>query len=1032
MLEKQNFFISLAGGIDTKSDEKQIIPGKLLTLENGVFISLKEIRKRNGYASLSMLTINNLSVTNFNAIPSTIAAGNFISDFNQELVLNDGFNLYSYSYGLNEWVYKSQNTICQLAITPIVRNTNSQTLADSAINSNGLQVFAWEDSTGNSKLSIVDTTSNQIIVSNHTISPSGGGSTLKPKCVAIGKYLVIFYLDSTTNMYLNYITYNNGTFSSPVTLSTIIHVTDNNYDVAVFNSNLYVAYNTSGTSIKISYLNSALVVATTNTTAATAASNCITIFGDQSSNVWLGYASSTAVRVKIFDTTLAATLLADTLVATISNVYNITGVSNGTTSTMFYDVKGSADTNGNFSNATINFNTVTLAGTVSSQFLFLKSAGLQSKAFSILFNSVYIPHVVVSHDANLQPTYFLCNLYNMDSTLSSPFANIAAKMIQGNGGGLPTKKSSLSSINTISSNILQTALLQKDLLYTSISSTGTVSTYTQTGVVSSSYDFTKTNLNSIVLGANLNISGGILSMYDGASVVEQNFHLFPEAITAVVSNSGGHLTDSSTYGYQITYEWTDNMGQLHRSAPSPILSSTTTATGSNVSLVTLTIPTLRITAKTNVSIVVYRTAANGTVYYRLNSPTSPLLNTLTANTVQYIDTVADTSILANEQLYTTGGEVPNYGPPATSILCVYKNRLILIPSDSSTAWWFSKEVIPGSPVEFSNVFVNNIGSTDGDVTATIQMDDKLIFFKEEVPYYITGDGPSPSGANNDFTSALAIVSDAGCVNSQSIILMPQGTLFKSSKGIYLLSRGAEVKYIGTDVEAFNSQNVTSAVLITDTNQVRFTLDNGVALVFDYFVNQWSVFTNIAGISSTNNQGTFTYLKSNGLVLQETPGVFVDNGVFIKLKIVTSWLSLAGIQGFQRIYKALILGKYFSPHKLLVQFAYDFNPINTQQTYIDATNLLSPNIYGSDATYGLNSPYGGQYPTYQWRLFNQQQVCEAIQISIEDCPVIGTYTNNQGASVQAEYGEALSLSAISLELGVKKGLRKMSAARSFGA
>jgi hypothetical protein len=48
MLERQKIVVPLAQGVDTKTDEKQVEAGKLLELENGVFTTLKSIRKRDG------------------------------------------------------------------------------------------------------------------------------------------------------------------------------------------------------------------------------------------------------------------------------------------------------------------------------------------------------------------------------------------------------------------------------------------------------------------------------------------------------------------------------------------------------------------------------------------------------------------------------------------------------------------------------------------------------------------------------------------------------------------------------------------------------------------------------------------------------------------------------------------------------------------------------------------------------------------------------------------------------------------------
>jgi hypothetical protein len=61
----------LAQGVDTKTDEKQVVAGKLLELENGVFTKLKAIQKRNGYRALGTSITNAPAVTGPQPVPST-------------------------------------------------------------------------------------------------------------------------------------------------------------------------------------------------------------------------------------------------------------------------------------------------------------------------------------------------------------------------------------------------------------------------------------------------------------------------------------------------------------------------------------------------------------------------------------------------------------------------------------------------------------------------------------------------------------------------------------------------------------------------------------------------------------------------------------------------------------------------------------------------------------------------------------------------------------------------------------------------
>lgn len=422
-----------------------------------------------------------------------------------------------------------------------------------------------------------------------------------------------------------------------------------------------------------------------------------------------------------------------------------------------------------------------------------------------------------------------------------------------------------------------------------------------------------------------------------------------------------------------------------------------TYTFTNMFCNVLEVPTLRATNKGAVSLALYRTQDDQTLLYRVTSLASPTLNDRTIDFAYLYDPVSDQSIAGNEQLYTTGGEVDNSSPPASSVITTYKNRAVLIPNENQLTWWYSKQVIPGSPVEFSASFVENIDSRGGGITVPAAMDDKLILFKLNNIFYVVGEGPTPAGTQNDFTEAQLISTDTGCSNPASVVLTPDGLMFQSPKGIYLLARNMSVVYIGDAVEAYNTDTVTSAILIENLNQVRFTMLSGVCLVYDYCFKQWAVFTNIAAVDSCIFNGVYNYLTASGLVNVETAGTYTDNGAFIQMALTTSWMSLAGLQGFQRIWRLFILGQYVSPHTLLVNINTEFNGTpNSQNVTIPVTTNPAP---------------------YQFRIHMKQQKCEAIQFQIMD-------------SQASSFGEGLQLSEITLEAGIKVGGDKLSAGKSY--
>lgn len=411
------------------------------------------------------------------------------------------------------------------------------------------------------------------------------------------------------------------------------------------------------------------------------------------------------------------------------------------------------------------------------------------------------------------------------------------------------------------------------------------------------------------------------------------------------------------------------------------------------------IPTLRLTDKKNVSLAVYATLVNGTIFFRVSDPINLILNDKTVDYVVFSDTTPDAFLIGNQQLYTSSGEVENIGVPSVNVSTTFKSRAIVVPSENPLSWWPSKQVIPGFPVEFSDIFVQNIDSRIQKISAVGAMDDKIIFCGPTSLFYVVGSGPAPNGTSNDYTEAQLISSDVGCLNQASIVLMPFGLMFQSQKGIYLLDRSLGVQYIGAEVEAFNSFNVTSAQLMDTVNQVRFTLSNGIELVYDYFYKQWDIFSDINAADSGIFQNQHTFINPSGAIWQES-NVFSDNGAAILLSFISNWLSFANIQGFQRVYSFLLLGDYKSPHVLTINIYANFNDEVPAQTTV--IPVLSDPI------------------DYQFRVFMNEFVAKSEAVKIE---VIESQPNG--------VGEGFSVSNMAFVVGVKRGPYKVPAAKSYG-
>lgn len=1044
-LQAQNIPVKMTVGIDEKSDPKSL-QTKLTILQNASFQSPGQIKKRDGFQALYQSIIGGGSISN----------GQGLATFQNELNIMDGSNFYSYSTENQTNVNKGQMTPVQLQnVNPIIRNIYSQSQPDSAYDPiTGLKCYVYMDSgSGGLNYSVEDSNTGTFIVSNAILNAS---ATLA-KVMVIGNYFVIVYhLPASGLVYAFISTSTPAIITTGVLINSQVPSTRANFDCVVTNGNLYISYQNTFGHILTNTLSPTLVLSAPYDAGAYGFSiYFMGIAADAASNIWITFGAGiqTSNSITVVNSSLTTTVLPITSFDSTNYLANSTLTITGTIATIFGEVNQSPTyTTNNHANY-INKYQMTLAGTLTPGTLLMKGVGLASKA--ILYNgnsyllSVYdgcyqtsvnsSAQTVVSL-VSIEPTYFLLN----------QSGQIQMKLAPELAGSYYTLGILPEIVNLGSGQYSLAYLLEERT--TAVNGVVTF----QTGAQYANFSFMPSYpAPKLQFGSNLHIGSGQLWMYDGQNIVEHGFHIYPEnLINTAIAAAGGIGIGASTstvnqVQYCSLYEWVDNQGQTHQSAPSiPItvnlpMDSTLTAisnvgstvAGSNiitlpgaanpgtlfgqvyfdattsgtfpagtylvgysnnmtglnmimsqqalttvtshtfstydVSRISVQIPTLRQTNKKLVSIVLYRTENNGTIFYRVTSPNNPAgNNALTFNdpTVDFIvitDVLPDAEIIGNEQLYTTGGELENIAAPAISALCTFKNRMIYLSPENPFQWGYSKQVLTGVPVEFNSLeFVENIDQQIGFAKAVQKLDDKLIFFGPTSKYYVVGQGPTPSGAQNDFSDATRIAGISGCSNPDSVVEIPTGLMYQDSvKGIYLLDRSLTESYIGADVEAYNGFTVTSVQKFETQNKVKFTLSNGVNLVYDWYVSQWEIdpFA-IPAVDSTVFENDFTYLQANGLVLQQTPGVFSDNGNVIPMQLQSGWISPAGLEGFGRIWELQIMGTYYSPHTLTVTLYNDFSMTPSQIVTIPV----------------LSNP--GQY---QFRIKLKVQKCESIMINITE-------------------------------------------------
>ena len=1036
-LQPQYLEIPLLKGVDTKTDSRQTPIGKLLNAENVEFLKAGRINKRNGYVGLPRTKIGG----------GLITSGQAIANYQEELIAFDETTAYSFVDGTDKWNDKGNFVSAYLTGKNVTNSTNRDYANDSAIHPNGVEcyVFVRQDANGDDALyyTVLDTTTGQTVVAPTLVANE---FALAPKVVAFKNTFCIFYYDSdATQIFRGVLPL--GSLKSTITFSPITadSADENGLDLSVpafyvytmttatGGEKLYMIFNNRETPTKatIRMYSSPQGNATAQTTL-TEGARYLTIFKDDYYDAPVFVSGEDGpIYVRIFDP-LILDANDDQVIVWWSQIYNeeqtgffpelpvlLTGVSKSSTQ-LDLDIYFTTYSFAPYTRR-VNLTNASVGG--------IGPFGLSNhnQAFNI---NQYNPNNEYAYDKTFTSiagsafayggrSYLpVVSGYSADTSIVSFYltdedAQTFGKWADEKAGGAYFQFATTPyyfwtpKTNRISESEWDLSLIEKNNF-------GQINGKDITGVSSIRFDFFEPikSYSNAQISDNLMLGSGILYQYDGVSFVENGFNYKPEIIQITATSGSG----TGSYQYAAVYEWIDQQGNLTRSPPSEVKTRLVAQPiGVSGSTTQLNILPLVLTQKTNedgrspVIVAVYRTELNGELFYRLPI-TNANINKATGPqaTVQMLitDNTTDSALIDGVPLYTDGGELEADQAPAVGAMTVHRNRLFVLDSVNPLVIYPSKEVSVGVPVEFNKAQRINIDPTGGPVTGLASLDDKLIIFKETSIRYISGQGPDNNGENGDFGDSILITTDAGCVNTRSIVVTPEGLFFKSKKGIYMLGRGLQVSYIGAPVEDWNQYEITSAVLLEDRNQVRFTLENDKCLVYDYFVGAWSIFTNLSAQDSVIWQDKHTLIRSNGLAMKQTDGVFKDDNSNIHLKITTTWLNFAGIQGFQRWWKCYLLGKWLSPHRLSVKIAYDYNDAYEQEITVNPT---TPPLYGEDVYgYPSGSVYGGNYDIYQYQINPARQKCMSSRITFRDLP-----------DVSGSFGAGLEISNLRLEYGIQK-------------
>lgn len=988
-LETEDITIPLAQGLDTKSDPKQLTVGKLARLENGSFGTLGKLRKVPGEASFA---------TSWATGAAKMVAGLSSS----RCVMADPTTLYERtSAGLGAAVGPFVRT--KLRVKQAFRDSDGYLYINAAYSSaTGNTIYTWVTQVGTSytpHYAVIEEATGRVLARDY---PGWLASCwLHPmQCVAVGNYFA-FGVSTGTTLKFYYISAATPT-DAPYNFYTVAGYSDAagnsyGYDIAENPGQLqhrlaYTLY--ASRELYVASFSSSLFITATVLVEAVAGTLGIypIVFGTSTKTYISWTANGAGTYFAVYDAALPASpLKSKTAYTGVTDAIPAGGVEIGG---IVYSYLSEGTVAGNLTRLhQINNTTYAESGAV-----YLRSLIPIGRPFSYLSRPTFLGYY--SENDHLQDTAFLVSGALDASITGGVRPNIVARALMGSAGIMMKLNALAFSATEFGYPVPVRRFLD--------------GSYYGTGYSAAQLRFTMSDESAYhaqELSDVLHFSGGCVDMYDGQNLCEHGFHVYPWGVTV----PGG--AGSKTFQYTAVYEWTDATGRVHRSAPSPSATYKNNNAPDSTS-VALTIPSLRLTSKPNsttasgvqrsyVWVVVYRTLDSGGIFYRVGA----VLNDPTADTVALTDTTSDSALAGNLQLYTTGGVLENIAPPAFLHMVQAHSRIYGINAENPYQIIYSKQAIQGLPVEFNDALVYSVDERGGECRALAALDEKVVIFKDRSIFYFVGQGPDSLGAQNDFSEAYLVSSDVGCDNPRSIVNLPAGIVFRSAKGWYLLDRSMVAQYIGDGAEAFNSYVASCAAVVPNSHQVRVGLIGTPAnspnvLTYDHLTKQWGTITTSYPPSGYAVVGGLlvwcaTSALGAALVLKDDTTVYYGvAGTYRPLLWETGWISLAGVQGLQRLRHILLLGTWKSSHSLVVKIAYDFE----ESAGVPA---WSQTVAFSFAV----SPSG----QYQVRVNLTRQKCEAVRLQVYDTSQAGT-------------SESYDISALTFVVGKKRGAFQLPASK----
>lgn len=509
------------------------------------------------------------------------------------------------------------------------------------------------------------------------------------------------------------------------------------------------------------------------------------------------------------------------------------------------------------------------------------------------------------------------------------------------------------------------------------------------------------------------VTGGHLQSFDGAVFRENGFLVAP-AITAC-GNVGGGLLADATYTFAVLYERMDAQGRIIESYKSPSVAFALSG-GGGTGAVRLAATSYRTGTDTNAKdrMTLYMSVGGGTLLYRQQS----IANDRGADTVQFADVQVLTGLTSNKQIYTSGGEAENAQPDCPITICADKDRAWIVSGNDRLRVDPSKPTIGNRGIAWFSDVGKAVAAADGYLTGLSRMDGKTFAHKKTVTFVSAGDGPDIKGEADTMSEFDLLTRSVGATDQRSIVVGDAGIYLRGDKGIWLIDRSLQPSYVGEDVLAYNGTTVADSCFLPLQNELRFLLSDGKELFYHEQARAWSINTNLQATcmavvngrrhfrgASSFPAGDDGYQSADGIYKEtiassSVPFQDAHRGAVPPLtyvvEIQTGWIKLGSLQGFGRVFRALVLGEALGA-TWAVEMRNYFDYISTEVAgrFITGTGSGSP---AADRGTLAEMPFS-------------TQKCEAVSVKL-----------------RFNSSHEINVSGFSLEVGMYPGAKRVQSTR----